>query len=139
MEDCEPTFNTEPSSSAMRARPLTWVLTRSCQSTTDLAEAVKVFEPRAMLTAGITRATSPARELEDCGAASTSPGTAIQNEISSAKTNADGELVFILGTLLAQRLPTVVTGEQQKCQLKRDWCCAGITVVLWEGRFGVAI
>src|SRR5476649_1151520 len=95
MEDSEPTFNTEPSSSAMRARPLTWVFTRSCQSTCDLVEAVMVFEPRAMLTAGMTRATSPARVLADCGAAKMSVGTEMHNQSSSVRTKKCGYRDFV--------------------------------------------
>src|SRR6266851_2219345 len=52
MDDSDPTFSTDPSSSAMRARAFTCVFTRSCQSTAVFAEAVMVFPLRAMLTAG---------------------------------------------------------------------------------------
>jgi hypothetical protein len=69
MDDSEPTFSTEPSSSAMRARALACVFTKSCQSTSVFAAAVSIFEPRAILTAGITRETSPARCPAACGAA----------------------------------------------------------------------
>ena len=51
-------FNIEPSSSAIRARPLIWVLTRSSQSTTDLADAGHCFQAVAdVFTPGTTRVT----------------------------------------------------------------------------------
>src|SRR2546422_2208876 len=95
MEDSEPTFSTEPSSRAIRARASTWVFTRSCQSTAVFADAVMVFPLRAMLTAGITRETSPARCPAAWGAAQTSAGIAISNESSSASPKAYGDFVFI--------------------------------------------
>src|ERR1700730_12846183 len=95
MEDSEPMFRTEPSSSAMRARPLTCVFTRSCQLTTDLVEAVMVFEPRAMLTAGITRATSPARLPMACGTASISAGNTMHTQSNIARARAWGDFVFM--------------------------------------------
>src|SRR5580692_6617923 len=95
MEDSEPTLSTEPSSRAMRARAFTCVLTRSCQSTTDFVEAVMVFEPRAMLTAGITRETSPARCPAAWGAAQVSAGIVMRNESSKATPKAKGDFVFI--------------------------------------------
>src|SRR5271169_767533 len=98
MEDSEPTFSTEPSSSAMRARAFTWVFTRSCQSTAVFAEAVMVFPLRAMLTAGITRETSPARCPAVCGAAQMSAGIAIRSESITASPKADGDFVFIEGS-----------------------------------------
>src|SRR5712692_5017750 len=95
MDDSEPTFSTEPSSSAMRARAFTWVFTRSCQSTAVFADAVMVFPPRAMFTAGITRETSPARSPAAWGAAQTSAGMEIRNESSKASPKACGDFVFI--------------------------------------------
>src|SRR6266403_1896279 len=92
MEDCEPMFNSEPSSSAIRARPLIWVLTRSSQSTTDLADAVTVFKPRAMLTSGITRVTSPAREPA-CGAPTITAGAAMHTERSNVGARAYGNFI----------------------------------------------
>ena len=127
MEDCEPTFSTEPSSSAMRARPFTWVFTRSSQFTADFAEAVTVFDPRAILTAGITRATSPARVLELCGAALTFAGMAMHNDSKDAKAKAHGDLVFIEGHSWARELSTVVTGDGRKCQLKIRKRCPVVT------------
>src|SRR5450755_2322638 len=129
MEDSEPTFNTEPSSSAMRARPLTWVLTRSCQSTTDLVEAVMVFEPRAMLTAGMTRATSPARVLADCGAAKMSVGMAMHRERSSVRTKncEDRDFVGMKGRSFGKVLSTVVTQSARSVKLKRAEGCAVAT------------
>src|SRR5882762_2394236 len=95
MDDSEPTFSTEPSSSAMRARAFTCVFTRSCQSMAVFAAALMVFPPRAMLTAGITRETSPARCPAACGAAQTSPGVAIRNESNNASPKVYGDFVFI--------------------------------------------
>src|SRR5216684_1423014 len=95
MADSEPTFSTEPSSSAMRARAFIWVFTRSCQSTAVFADAVMVFPLRAMLTAGITRETSPARCPAAWGAAQTSAGIAIRNESNKARPKAYGDFVFI--------------------------------------------
>src|SRR5437773_1593050 len=92
MDDSEPTLNTEPSSSAMRARAFTWVLTRSSQSTEVFADAVMVFPLRAIFTAGITRETSPARCTADWGAAQTSIGIAISNESSKASPKANADL-----------------------------------------------
>src|SRR6266852_8008584 len=95
MDDSEPTFSTEPSSSAMRARAFTWVFTRSCQSTGVFADAVMVFPLRAMFTAGITRETSPARCPADWGAAQTSAGIEIRNDSNRASPKAYGDVVFI--------------------------------------------
>src|SRR6266849_8640711 len=95
MDDSEPTFSTEPSSSAMRARAFTWVFTRSCQSTGVFADAVMVFPLRAMFTAGITRETSPARCPAAWGTAQTSAGMEIRNERSKASPKACGDFVFI--------------------------------------------
>src|SRR6266436_3006533 len=95
MDDSEPTFSTEPSSRAMRARAFTCVFTRSCQSTGVFAEALMVFPLRAMLTAGITRETSPARCPAAWGAAHTSAGIDIKNEINRASPKAYGDFVFI--------------------------------------------
>src|SRR6266481_5576942 len=95
MDDSEPTFSTEPSSSAMRARAFTCVFTRSCQSTAVFAEAVMVFPLRAMFTAGITRETSPARCPVAWGAAQTSAGIEIRNESHKASPKAYEDFVFI--------------------------------------------
>src|ERR1700674_2795818 len=95
MDDSDPTFNTDPSSRAIRARAFAWVFTRSCQSTAVFADAVMVFGPRAMLTAGITRETSPARCPADWGAAQMSAGIAIRFESNTARPRADGDFVFI--------------------------------------------
>src|SRR5260370_6152647 len=95
MDDSEPTSSTEPSSSAMRARAFTWVFTRSCQSTGVFAEALMVFPVRAMLTAGITRETSPARCPAACGAAHTSAGIDMRSDKSKASPKAYGDFVFI--------------------------------------------
>src|SRR5947209_10149901 len=95
MEDSEPTFSTEPSSRAIRARAFTWVFNRSCQSTGVFAEALMVFPLRAMLTAGITRETSPARCPAACGAAQTSAGIDSKNESNRASPKAHGDFVFI--------------------------------------------
>src|SRR5712664_2171922 len=84
MDDSEPTFSTEPSSSAMRARAFTWVFTRSCQSTAVFADAVMDFPLRAMFTAGITRDTSPARGPADWGAPKHRPGSELQTEGKTA-------------------------------------------------------
>src|SRR2546429_5212548 len=83
MEESEPTLSTEPSSSAMRARALTWVFTRSCQFTTVLAAAGMVLPLRARFTAGITRETSPARGPVPAGAAELSQGIATSQESRS--------------------------------------------------------
>src|SRR5437773_9487221 len=95
IDDSEPTRNTEPSSSAMRARAFTWVLTRSSQSTEVFADAVMVFPLRAIFTAGITRETSPARCTADWGAAQTSVGIATSNESSKASPKAKRGFIFI--------------------------------------------
>src|SRR5260370_9314645 len=95
MDDSEPTFSTEPSSSAMRARAFTWVFTRSCQSTGVFAEALMVLPLRPMLTAGITRETSPARCPAAWGAAQTSAGIDIRSESNRASPKAYGDFVFI--------------------------------------------
>src|ERR1700687_4967408 len=95
MDDSEPTFSTEPSSSAMRARAFTCVFTRSSQSTAVFVEAVMVFPLRAMFTAGITRETSPARCPAAWGEAQTSAGTEIKNESHKASPKACGDFVFI--------------------------------------------
>src|ERR1700674_2414320 len=95
MEDSEPTFSTEPSSRAIRARPLTWVFTKSCQFTTDFGEAVMDFDPRAMLTAGIRRETSPARCPAPCGAAKVSAGMASRSASETDRPRAQGHFVFI--------------------------------------------
>src|SRR5437764_14545145 len=95
MDDSEPTFSTEPSSSAMRARAFAWVFTRSCQSTAVFAEAVMVFPLRAMFTAGITRETSPARCPPACGAAQTFAGIAMRNVSNRAIPKAYGDVVFL--------------------------------------------
>src|SRR6267378_4751618 len=95
MDDSDPTFSTDPSSSAMRARSFTCVFTRSCQSMAVFADAVMVFPLRAMLTAGITRETSPARCPAAWGAAETSAGVAIRIESNSASPKAHGDFVFI--------------------------------------------
>src|SRR6266576_294925 len=95
MDDSEPTLNTEPSSSAMRARAFTWVLTRSSQSTEVFADAVMVFPLRAIFTTGITRETSPARCTADWGAAQTSVGIATSNESSKASPKANRDFIFI--------------------------------------------
>src|ERR1700686_5122098 len=96
MDDSEPTFSTEPSSSDTRARPFTCVFTRSCQSTTDFGEAVMVFAPRAMFAAGITRETSPARcRPLACGAAHRSIGMAIDKESIEASVKTHGDFVFM--------------------------------------------
>src|SRR5260370_33101934 len=91
----EPTFSPDPSSSAMRARVFIWVFPRSCQSTAVFADAVVVFPPRAMLTAGITRETSPARAPAACGAAQMSPGIEIRNESSKVSPKAYGDFDVI--------------------------------------------
>src|SRR5690349_13145308 len=95
MDDSEPTLSTEPSSNEMRARAFAWVFTRSCQSTAVFAEAGMVFPLRAMLTAGITRETSPARCPAACGAAQTSAGIEMRKESSSASPKAYGDFIFI--------------------------------------------
>src|SRR5882762_4338931 len=95
MDDSEPTFSTEPSSSAMRARAFTWVFTRSSQSTAVFADAAMVFPLRAMFTAGITRETSPARCPADWGVAQMSAGIEIRNDSNAASPKAYGDFVFI--------------------------------------------
>src|SRR4029077_3236521 len=116
MDDSEPTFSTEPSSSAMRARAFTCVFTRSCQSTAVFAEAVMVFPLRAMLTAGITRETSPARCPAAWGAAQTFAGIAIRIESRSASPQAYGDFVFIKDSPGLHPVCIVVTGERRDCQ-----------------------
>jgi len=54
-----------------------------------------VFPLRAMLTAGITRETSPARCPAAWGAAHTSAGIEIKSESDKASPNAHGDFVFI--------------------------------------------
>src|SRR6202171_1637877 len=116
MDDSEPTFSTEPSSSAMRARAFTWVFTRSCQSTAVFAEAVMVFPLRAMFTAGITRETSPARWPAAWGAAQTSAGMEIRNESNKGNPKAYGGLVFLADPPCFKPVCIVVTGESRTCQ-----------------------
>src|SRR5438445_710877 len=96
MDESEPTFSTEPSSSAMRARAFTCVLTRSCQFTIVFAAAGIVFPLRAMFTAGIMRETSPARCPAPCGSAQLSVGRMINQERSTAKPRAHGDFFVIL-------------------------------------------
>src|SRR6267143_1523377 len=116
MDDSQPTFSTEPSSSAMRARAFTRVFTRSCQSTAVFAEAVIVFPLRAMFTAGITRETSPARCPAAWGAAQTSAGIEIRNESNTAIPKAYGDFVFIEDSPGFKPVSIVVTGESRTCQ-----------------------
>src|SRR4029077_17903983 len=116
MDDSEPTFSTEPSSSAMRARAFTCVFTRSCQSTAVFAEAAMVFPLRAMLTAGITRETAPARSPAAWGAAQTSAGIEIRNESHKASPKAYGDFVFIEDSPGFAAVSIVVTGEPRTCQ-----------------------
>src|SRR5437016_1989725 len=119
MEESEPTLSTEPSSSAMRARALTWVFTRSCQFTTVLAAAGMVLPLRARFTAGITRETSPARGPVPvpAGAAELSQGIATSQESSIAKAMAHGDfLIIILASPRSTTLSIVVTGGPQNCQ-----------------------
>src|SRR6266850_6193356 len=118
MEDSEPTLSTEPSSRAMRARAFTWVLTRSCQFTTDFGEAVMDFGPRAMLTAGIRRETSPARWPAPCGAAKVSAGIASRNESETARPRAWGDFVFIEDS-----------PEWNICIYRSYWRAAGLSIV----------
>src|SRR5208337_2340024 len=94
-EESEPTFSTEPSSRETLARALACVLTTSCQTTTVLVKALMDLEPRAMLTAGITREISPARWSAGAGVAPRSPGTAIAYDIRHAKATRNGDFVFI--------------------------------------------
>src|SRR5215470_68606 len=79
----------------MRARPLVWVLTTSSQSTAVLLEAWMLFWPRAMLTAGIMRETSPARWPALCGSAAAPPGTHSNSDNRNADRRTRGEFVFI--------------------------------------------
>src|SRR5207244_13561595 len=116
MEESEPTLSTEPSSSAMRARALTWVFTRSCQFTTVLAAAGMVLPLRARFTAGITRETSPARGPVPAGAAELSQGIATRQESSIAKAMAHGDLLIII--LASPRITTlyfIVNGLLHNC------------------------
>jgi len=83
----------------MRARALAWVFTTSSQSTTVLAAALTFFAPRAMLTAGITRETSPARCPAPCGSARMSAGIASSEDSRAASRQTHGDFVF-MGTLL---------------------------------------
>jgi hypothetical protein len=73
------------------------VLTTSCQSTAVFAEAVIVFPVRAILTAGITRETSPARWLGVSGAATTSPGMLNIVDKRNARPQAYGDFIFRIG------------------------------------------
>src|SRR5258705_9085341 len=95
MDESEPTFSTEPSSSAIRARAFTWVFIRSCQSMAVFADAVMVFPLRAMFTVGITRETSPARWPAAWGAVQTSAGVEMRSESDRASPKAYGDFVFI--------------------------------------------
>src|SRR5215470_16540161 len=79
----------------MRARPLVWVLTTSSQSTAVLLEAWMLFWPRAMLTAGIMRETSPARWPALCGSAAAPPGEHSNSDNRNADRRTRGEFVFI--------------------------------------------
>src|SRR5256885_2245274 len=88
-------LSTEPSSKAMRARAFAWVFSISFQFTTDFGEAVIFCEPRAMLTAGITREISPARCAPPWGSAHTLAGSARQHETSAARPETYGDFVFI--------------------------------------------
>jgi hypothetical protein len=53
------------------------------------------LEPRAMLTAGITREISPARWSAGAGVAQRSPGTAIAYDIMQTRAMKNGDFVFI--------------------------------------------
>src|SRR4029077_4161094 len=99
MEDSDPTFSTDPSSSAMRARALACVLTTSSQSTTVFAEALIVLEPRAIFTVGITRETSPARWPGVSAATASSPRMQRHAHIGHTRRQGYGDFLFI-GTLL---------------------------------------
>src|SRR5215475_15506246 len=117
IEEPEPTFRTDPSSSAMRARPSVWVFTTSSQSTAVLVEALMFFCPRAMLTAGIMRETSPARWPAACGSAAA--GKHSRNDIRNADPQAHGDFVFIADLLREFFfLPTLVTGAARHCQFE---------------------
>src|SRR5262245_9813347 len=105
IEESEPTFSTEPSSSAIRALPFVWVLTTSIQSTAVLFEALMFLWPRAMLTAGIMRETSPARCPAVCGEASAPPGRQSSRAKKSAEGQARGDVVFIVDLLEAFLVP----------------------------------
>jgi hypothetical protein len=81
----------------MRARALACVFTTSCQSTAVFAEAVIVFPARAILTAGITRETSPACCTGVSGAATTSPGMLNIVDKRNARPQAYGDFMFLIG------------------------------------------
>src|SRR5258708_22440807 len=131
MDDSERTFSSEPSSSAMRARAFAWVFTRSCQSTGVFAEAAIVFPLRAMLTAGITRETSPARCPAAWGAAQLSAGIAIRIESNSASPKADGDFVFIKDSPGFTTVSIVVTGGRHKCQRQTGRLLPTLYMLLW--------
>src|SRR5437016_9386396 len=117
MDDSEPTFSTEPSSSAMRARAFTWVFTRSSQSTAVFADALMVFPLRAMFTSGITRETSPARCPAGWGAAQMSAGIAIRDDNNRASPKAYGDFVFIEDSPgFAACIYRSYSGEHPTCQ-----------------------
>src|SRR5450755_4562741 len=78
-----------------------------------------VFEPRAMLTAGITRETSPARRPVAWPAAGISVVIASVNERMSEAPKLKMDFVFIGDSpITEQSLSIVVTGAQTCCQLK---------------------
>src|SRR3982074_1496892 len=114
MDDSEPTFSTEPSSSAIRARAFAWVFTRSCQSTAVFADAVMVLPLRAILTAGIPRETAPARCPAACGAAQTSAGIETRKDSKKASPKAYGDFIFIEDSPDFKPVSIVVTGEVRK-------------------------
>src|SRR5262249_52296068 len=107
-------LSTDPSSSAMRARPLTCVFTRSFQFTADFGDAVMFLEPRAMLTAGMTRETSPARSVPLWGSAETTGDVIRQTDTSMARPQTCEDFVFIKGSPEWVSVSFVVTGLAQQ-------------------------
>jgi len=87
-----------------------------CQSTTVFADAEILFPPRAILTAGITRETSPAR----CGVsgdAIISFGLHSSADRQNANTQACGDcIVFIEDSPKLIAVPIFVTGASPHCQ-----------------------
>src|SRR5438445_6322464 len=119
MDESDPTFNTDPSSRATRARALACVFTTSNQSTTVFADAEIVFAPRAILTAGITRETSPALWPGVSGAARVSLGMHSSADKLNAKTQACGDFIFFIeGSPELIAVTTFVTGAPPWCQFE---------------------
>jgi len=100
----------------MRARAFTWVLTRSCQFTTDFGEAVMDFGPRAMLTAGISRENFSSALTALAALPEWSAGIASRTRTRQPEQGCRGTASSSRTLLSGISVSIVVTGERQDCQ-----------------------